>query len=273
MMGLLTGKTLLITGVITDSSIAFHTARLAQEHGARVILTGYGRLSLVQRIARRLPQTPAVVELDVTNEEQLASLSDRLAEHTDHIDGVLHSVAFAPPGALDGNFLTTSWQEAATTFQVSAYSLQALTVATLPLMGRGGSVVGLDFDATSAWSGYDWMGVAKAGLESCTRYLASHLGAQGIRVNLVAAGPLLTLAARNISPDLEAGDAPFGAEWGERAPLGWDPADFEPVARACVTLLSDLLPATTGEILHVDGGAHAIGDRPARAAALSGTAL
>lgn len=261
-MGLLDGKRLLITGVITDSSIAFHVARVAQEEGAEVILTGYGRLSLVKRIAKRLPKPAPVVELDVTDTAQLADLAERLGEHTDRLDGVLHCVAYAPPGALDGNFLHTSWEEAATALHVSAYSLKSLTVAALPLMKDGGSVVGLDFDATQTWSGYDWMGVAKAGLESCARYLASHLGSQGIRVNLVAAGPLHTLAARSISP--ENGDANSLADgWSERAPLGWDVRDFEPVARSCVALLSDWLPATTGEVVHVDGGVHAVGDRPA----------
>ncbi|MET9800391.1 enoyl-ACP reductase FabI [Streptomyces sp. NPDC006368] len=267
MMGLLTGKTLLVTGVITESSIAFHVAREAQEQGAGVILTGFGRLSLVRRIAKRLPEPAPVVELDVTDREQLDTLADRVREHAGRIDGVLHSVAYAPPGALDGRFLDTTWEDAATAFHVSAYSLQALTTSLLPLMGRGGSVVGLDFDAGRTWSGYDWMGVAKAGLESCSRYLASHLGQRGIRVNLVAAGPLSTLAARSISPSGD-GSGTFDGGWSERAPLGWDSRDFRPVANACVALLSDLFPATTGEIIHVDGGAHAVGDRPAHAPAV-----
>ncbi|WP_030750961.1 enoyl-ACP reductase FabI [Streptomyces sp. NRRL F-5135] len=266
MMGLLTGKTLLITGVITESSIAFQVARAAQEQGARVVLTGFGRVSLVERIAKRLPEPAPVTELDVTDEEQLSTLPDRVREHTDRLDGVLHSVAYAPPGALDGKFLDTTWEEAATALHVSTYSLQALTTSLLPLMDRGGSVVGLDFDASHTWSGYDWMGVAKAGLESCARYLASHLGARGIRVNLVAAGPLSTLAARNISAG--DGSGTFDGGWSERAPLGWDSRNFQPVANACVALFSDLFPATTGEIVHVDGGAHAVGDRPAHTPAV-----
>lgn len=263
-MGLLTGKRLLITGVITEASIAFHVARAAQEEGAQVVLTGYGRLSLVERIARRLPAPAPVVELDVTDAEQLRSLETAVRKHLDGLDGVLHSVAFAPAGALDGRFLETTWEEAATTLQVSTYSLQALTTALLPMFEERGSIVALDFDASRAWSGYDWMGVAKAGLESCARYLAAHLGARGIRVNLVATGPLRTLAARSISVDE---DGSFDGDWADRAPLGWDSTDFGPVAKACVALFSDLLPATTGEIIHVDGGAHAVGDRPARAGA------
>ena len=254
-MGILAGKRILVTGVITDSSIAFHVARVAQQEGATVVLTGYGRLSLVQRIARRLPVPPPVLELDVTSEDQLGSLAGRVAEHVDGLDGVLHAIAYAnPQEALGGNFLRTTWPDVATALQVSAYSLKAVTMAALPLMGAGGSVVGLDFDARVAWPGYDWMGVAKAALESCARYLARDLGPKGIRVNLVAAGPIRTVAAKSI-PGFEL----FEEVWDGRAPLGWDVRNPEPVAKACVALLSDLFPATTGEIVHVDGGVHAVG--------------
>jgi enoyl ACP reductase len=254
-MGILSGKRILITGVITDASIAFHVARVAQAEGATVILTGFGRLSLVERIAKRLPTPPVVLELDVTNDEHLASLADRVREHVDGLDGVLHAIAYANPDeALGGNFLNTRWPDVATALQVSAYSLKALTMAALPLMSGGGSVVGLDFDASVAWPGYDWMGVAKAALESCSRYLARDLGAQRVRVNLVAAGPLRTMAAKAI-PGFER----FEDVWGTRAPLGWSITDPEPTARACVALLSDWFPATTGEIVHVDGGLHAMG--------------
>src|SRR6201995_1290165 len=194
-MGILAGKRILVTGVLTDSSIAFHVARVAQEQGATVILTGFGRMSLVQRIAKRLPEPPPGLELDVADEEQLATLADRVSGHVDGLDGVLHAIAFAPQDALGGNFLNTGWDDVATAVQVSAYSLKALAVAALPLMKNGGSIVGLDFDASHAWPGYDWMGVAKAGLESCARYLARDLGGGKGRVNLVSAGPLRTMAA------------------------------------------------------------------------------
>jgi enoyl-[acyl-carrier protein] reductase I len=253
-MGLLDGKRILITGVLTDSSIAFHVARVAQQEGATVVLTGFGRMSLVERVAKRLPQPPPVLELDVTDAEQLASLAERLTAHVDGLDGVVHAIGFAPQTALGGNFLNTAWEDVATALHVSTYSLKSLAVAALPLMGGGGSIVGLDFDAAVAWPAYDWMGVAKAGLESCARYLARDLGSRGIRVNLVAAGPLRTLAARNI-PGFDG----FERTWGERAPLGWDVRDAEPAARACVGLLSDWFPATTGEIVHADGGVHAVG--------------
>ena len=198
-MGILAGKRILVTGVITDASIAFHVARVAQAEGATVVLTGFGRLSLVERIARRLPSPPPVLELDVTSDDHLASLASRVSEHVDGLDGVLHAIAYAnPEEALGGNFLHTKWPDVATAVQVSAYSLKAITMAALPLMGGGGSVVGLDFDASVAWPGYDWMGVAKAGLESCARYLARDLGEKGVRVNLVAAGPLRTMAAKSI---------------------------------------------------------------------------
>ncbi len=253
-MGILAGKRILVTGVLTDASIAFHVARIAQQEGATLVLTGFGRLSLVQRIAKRLPDPPPVLELDVTDTGQLGSLAERVAEHVDGLDGVLHAVGFAPQAAMGGNFLHTQWPDVATAVQVSAYSLQALAVAALPLMAGGGSIVGLDFDASLAWPVYDWMGVAKAALESCARYLARDLGPQGIRVNLVSAGPLRTMAARSI-PGFDS----MEEMWTGRAPLGWDLADPGPAAQACVALLSDWFPATTGEIVHVDGGAHAIG--------------
>ena len=253
-MGILTGKRILVTGVLTDSSIAFHVAKVAQDEGATVVLTGYGRMSLVERIAKRLPDPPPVIELDVADEDHLGTLAERVSAHVDRLDGVLHAIAFAPPDALGGNFLNTSWDDVATAVRVSAYSLKALATATLPLMKGGGSIVGLDFDASRAWPGYDWMGVAKAGLESTARYLARDLGAEKIRVNLVSAGPLRTIAASSIP-----GFGNFEGVWADRAPLGWDITDPVPAAKACVALLSDWFPATSGEIVHVDGGAHAIG--------------
>ncbi|KOT48476.1 MULTISPECIES: enoyl-ACP reductase FabI [Streptomyces] len=255
MSGLLDGKRLVITGVISESSIAYAVARLAQQQGARIVLTAYGRPTLVQRLARRLPDEPPVVELDVTDADQLATLADRVGAHLDGIDGVLHSVAHASATCLDGGFLTAPWADVSAALHTSTYSLTALATACRPLLAPGASIVGLDFDASRAWPGYDWMGVAKAGLEACSRYLARDLGPDNVRVNLVAAGPLRTLAARGIG-----GDGPaFEKGWATRAPLGWDPADAEPVARTCLALLSDWLPATTGEIVHADGGHHMIG--------------
>jgi enoyl ACP reductase len=252
--GLLDGKRLLVTGVLTDASIAYATARLAQQEGAQIVLTGYGRMSLVRRVADTLPKPPPLVELDVTSEQDLAALADKVREHVDGLDGVLHSIGFAPANCLGGAFLDAPWPDVSTALHVSTYSLMSLTTACLPLMPHGGSVVGLDFDATVAWPSYDWMGVAKAGLESCARYLARALGPRRVRVNLVAAGPLKTMAARSI-PGFER----FEDTWDGRAPLGWDVGNPEPVAKACVALLSDWFPATTGEIIHVDGGFHAVG--------------
>ncbi|CCH73826.1 Enoyl-(acyl-carrier-protein) reductase (NADH) [Nostocoides australiense Ben110] len=250
---LLEGKTLLITGVLMDSSIAFHVAKLAQEEGAKVILTSFGRtMKITQTIAKRLPELPPVVELDVSDQSHLDSLAERLREHTDSLDGVLHSIGFAPQGAF--NFLEGSWEDVATAIQISSYSLKSLGVACLPLMSEGGSIVGLTFDAKFAWPVYDWMGVAKAAFESTNRYLARDLGPKGIRCNLVAAGPIRTTAAKSI-PGFEQ----FERVWDERAPLGWDVGDPVPTAKACTVLLSDWFPATTGEIVHVDGGVHAMG--------------
>ena len=254
-MGILDGKRILVTGVLTDASIAYHVARVAQQEGATVVLTGFGRLSLVERIAKRLPEPPTVLELDVTEAGHLSTLADRVREHVDGLDGVVHAIAYAnPEQALGGRFLSAPWDDVSYALHVSAYSLKSLAVATAPLMSGGGSVVGLDFDASVAWPGYDWMGVAKAGLESVTRYLARDLGPSKIRVNLVAAGPLRTMAAKSIP-----GFDKFEGVWAERAPLGWSITDPEPVARSVVALLSDWFPATTGEIVHVDGGVHAVG--------------
>jgi enoyl ACP reductase len=254
-MGLLDGKRLLITGVITDASLAFGVARMAQQEGAQVVLTGFGRMSLVERVARKLPEPAPVIELDVADDEQLASLAERVGEHVDGLDGVFHSIGFAPASCLGGGFLDAPWADVATAVHVSTYSLKSLAVAALPLFGEaGGSILGLTFDATVAWPAYDWMGVAKAGLESTSRYLARELGSRHIRVNLIAAGPIRTMAAKSIP-----GFGAFEDAWNGRAPLGWDNEDSEPVARAAAALMSDWFPATTGEIVHVDGGFHAMG--------------
>jgi enoyl-[acyl-carrier protein] reductase I len=253
--GLLAGRRLLVTGVLTEASIAFTVARVAQQQGATVVLSGFGRgLSITRRVATRLPREASVVELDVTDESHLGALADRVSEHVDGLDGAVHAIAFAPEAAMGGHFLDAGWPDVSTAVQVSAYSLAALARAIRPLMSAGGALVGLDFDARLAWPAYDWMGVAKAGLESVARYLARDLGAAGIRVNLVSAGPLKTMAARSIP-----GFADLASVWGSRAPLGWDVDDAEPAARACCALLSGWFPATTGEIVHVDGGAHAMG--------------
>ena len=254
-MSLLAGKRILVTGVLTDQSIAFHVARLAQEQGATVVLSSYGRvMSLTSRTAGRLPQPAPVIELDVTDDEHLAALADNVGAHVDGLDGVVHSVGFAPEAALGGNFLNTTWEDVSTALHVSTYSLKSLAVAAAPLMPSGSSIVGLTFDASVAWPKYDWMGVAKAGMESTSRYLARYLGPSGVRVNLVAAGPIRTMAAKSI-PGFEE----FEEVWSTRAPIGWDLSDPAPAAMACVALLSDWFPATTGEIVHVDGGVHSQG--------------
>jgi enoyl ACP reductase len=249
---LLAGKRILITGVLNDASIAFSVARRAQDEGAEIVLTSFGRaMSLTQRAARRLPVEPRIVELDVTDQSNLDGLADTVGGK---LDGVLHAIGFAPESCLGGGFLTAPWDDVAVAMQISAYSLKSLAVACLPLM-EGGTIVGLDFDNSRvAWPVYDWMGVAKAAFEATARYLARDLGPHGVRVNLVAAGPIRTIAARSI-PGFEQ----FEEIWDERAPLGWNVKDADPVASACVALLSDLFPATTGEVVHVDGGYHIIG--------------
>jgi meromycolic acid enoyl-[acyl-carrier-protein] reductase len=255
-MGILDGKRILVAGVTLDTSIGFAVAKVAQEQGATVLISNFGRaLGITRRIARRLPAEPPVLELDVTDDEHLARLPAVVREHVSGLDGVVHSIAYGnPKTVLGGKFLDGPWDDVAQALHVSAYSLRSLTVASRELMAPGGSVVGLTFDASVAWPAYDWMGVAKAALESCSRYLARDLGPAGIRVNLVAAGPLKSLAATAIP-----GFDRLGSGWSDRAPLGWDEDDREPTARAVCALLSDFFPATTGEIVHVDGGHHAMG--------------
>ena len=257
MPGLLAGKRLLITGVLTDDSLAFGVAALAQTEGAEIVLTGAGRgLSLTRRVARKLPDPPDVLELDVTVADHLSTVAIDLEQRWGALDGILHAIGFAPASCLGGGFLDAPWEDVSLALHISTFSLKALTGAMLPLLraAGGGSVVGLDFDATRAWPSYDWMGVAKAGQESTARYLAKEVGPDRVRVNLVAAGPMRTVAAKSIK-----GFGAFEEAWQARAPLGWDITDSSSVAKACTVLLSDWFPMTTGEIIHVDGGYHAMG--------------
>lgn len=254
-MGLLDGKHILVTGVLTDASLAFGVAKLAQEEGAEVVLTGVGRgLSLTQRVARKLPQPVEVLEFDVTVPEHVVAVREALAAKWGRVDGALHAIGFAPASCLGEDFLGAPWDDVKVALEISAYSLKTLAECVAPLMTEGGSIVGLDFDATVAWPAYNWMGVAKAALESCNRYLARALGPQKIRCNLVAAGPVRTMAAKSIP-----GFSRFEDTWDDRAPLGWDVNDSSAVAKAVVAFLSDWFPMTTGTVLHVDGGYHAMG--------------
>jgi enoyl-[acyl-carrier protein] reductase I len=255
-VGILEGKNILVAGVTLDTSIAFHVARIAQAEGANVIVSNFGRaMSLTGRVIKKLDPVPPLLEVDVTNDEHLAGLAATIGEHVDHLDGVVHSLAFAnPETALGGKFLSTPYTDVSTAVHVSAYSFNSLAMAAKPLLANPASIVGLTFDATISWPVYDWMGVAKAALESTSRYMARYLGPDGVRVNLVAAGPLQTLAKKAIG-----GADEFDTIWAQRAPIGWDPKDQTPTAKAVVALLSDWFPATTGEIVHVDGGVHAMG--------------
>jgi meromycolic acid enoyl-[acyl-carrier-protein] reductase len=254
---LLDGKRLLITGVLTDDSLAFAVARAAQLQGAEIVLTSFGRArSLTERVARKLPSTPDVLELDVNNDDDLRNLSAELMRRWGSLDGLVHAIGYMPADGLGGNFLNTPWESVATGFQTSAYSLKALAVGMLePMKAAGGAgVVSLDFDGRFAWPIYDWMGVAKAGLEAVTRYLARDLGQYGIRVNTVSAGPIRTMAGKSIP-----GFDQIANTWLNRAPLGWDMTDATPVGEMCCLLMSDLARFTTGELIHVDGGYHAMG--------------
>ncbi|MFH8486558.1 enoyl-ACP reductase FabI [Streptomyces longisporoflavus] len=252
MSGILDGKKILITGVLMESSIAFHAAKVAQEQGAEVILTAFPRPTLTERIAKKLPKPAKVIELDVTNQEHLDRLAGLVKDELGGLDGVVHSIGFAPQGAF--NFLEASFEDVSTAMHVSAYSLKSLTMACRPLFEDGASVVGLTFDAQYAWPKYDWMGPAKAALEATSRYLARDLGKEDIRCNLISAGPIGSMAAKSIP-----GFADLADVWNTRSPLSWDMADPEPAGRGIVALLSDFFPKTTGEIIHVDGGVHMMG--------------
>ncbi len=256
MTGILEGKRILVAGVTMDSSIGFAAAKVAQEQGATVLISNFGRaLGITKRIAKRLPVEPPVLELDVTDDDHLAGLADQVREHVDRLDGVVHSIAYGNPETLlGGKFLTGPWPDVAQAVQVSAYSPDVADPGVPPADERGRFGRGAHLRRAVAWPAYDWMGVAKAGLESCSRYLARDLGPDGIRVNLVSAGPLKTLAAKAIP-----GFGELEAMWSDRSPLGWDNVDYEPTAKAVCALLSDFFPATTGEIVHVDGGFHAMG--------------
>ncbi|WP_069739691.1 enoyl-ACP reductase FabI [Streptomyces sp. EN27] len=254
MSGILDGKRILITGVLMESSIAFHAAKVAQEQGAEVILTAFPRPTLTERIAKKLPKPTKVIELDVTNQEHLDRLAGLVREELGSLDGVVHSIGFAPQDALGGNFLNTPFESVSTAMHVSAFSLKSLAMACKPLMSEGGSIVGLTFDAQYAWPQYDWMGPAKAALEATSRYLARDLGKDGLRCNLISAGPLRSMAAKSIPGFEELADV-----WNTRAPLAWDMNDPEPAGRSIVALLSDFFPRTTGEIIHVDSGVHMMG--------------
>lgn len=254
-MGILEGKNIVITGVLTEASLAFGVAQLAQREGATVVLTGAGRgLSITQRTARKLDHPAEVFEFDVTVPEHVNQARDAVGQSLGTIDGVLHAIGFAPASCLGDDFMSAPWDDVAVALHISAYSLKTLADAFVPLMTNGGAFVGLDFDNTVAWPAYNWMGVAKSALESTNRYLAKELGRHNIRCNLVAAGPIRTMAAKSIP-----GFSTFEDVWGTRAPLGWNVHDSSVVARSCVALLSDWFPATTAEIIHVDGGFHAIG--------------
>ncbi len=254
-MGILEDKNLLITGILTDASLAFGVAQLALDEGANLVITGAGRgLRLTERTARKLNGNVDVLEFDVTNRGHINDVQKALDEKWGRVDGALHAIGFMPEVGLGEDFLAAEWSDISVGFDISAYSIKTIAETILPLMGNGGSIVGLDFDAKMAWPAYNWMGVAKAALESASRYLARSLGPENIRVNLVAAGPIRTMAAKSIPGFKEFEDA-----WDGRAPLGWDVNDSSAVAKACVALLSDWFPMTTGEIVHVDGGYHAIG--------------
>ncbi|NLV79988.1 MAG: enoyl-ACP reductase FabI [Rhodococcus sp.] len=261
MGGLLDGKTILVTGIITDASIAFHTAKVAQEQGAKVIITGFDRLRLIDRIAQRLPQpVPPAIELNVQDPEHLATLADRVREHApDGIDGVVHSIAFSPRSGLGSPFLDAPWSDISAAIEISAYSYASLAKALLPVLTDGSAIVGMDFDPSRAMPFYNWMGVSKATLEAVNRYVAKEVGPHGVRSNLVSAGPIKTLAAKAIAGDATGPGAEMNRlneGWAAASPIGWDVDDPTPVAKTVCTMLSDWMPGTTGSIVYVDGGFH-----------------
>jgi enoyl-[acyl-carrier protein] reductase I len=252
---ILKDKKILITGILTDKSIAYATAQVAIENGAEVVATGFGKgLRITERIVKRLPGDIQVYEMDIQNEEQVVSAANSIKENFGNLDGILHAIAFSPTEAMGGNFMNTSIEDASTSFEVSAFSLKTLSQGFKSLLNNPASIVALDFDNSHSWPGYDWQGVAKSGLQSVVRYLAYYMGEDGVRVNAVSAGPLATTAAKNIPGFGEMND-----EWDQKAPLGWDSKDAIPVAKVVNFLLSEYSEAVSGEIIHADGGAHSVG--------------
>ena len=252
---ILKDKKILITGILTDKSIAYATAQVAIENGAQVVATGFGKgLRITERIVKRLPGDIQVYEMDIQNEEQVVSAANSIKENFGNLDGILHAIAFSPTEAMGGNFMNTSIEDASTSFEVSAFSLKTLSQGFKSLLNNPASIVALDFDNSQSWPGYDWQGVAKSGLQSVVRYLAYYMGEDGVRVNAVSAGPLATTAAKNIPGFGEMND-----EWDQKAPLGWDSKDAIPVAKVVNFLLSEYSEAVSGEIIHADGVAHSVG--------------
>lgn len=252
---MLAGKRLLITGVVNTDSIAFATAVAALDGGAEILLSSLGRdLDAARRAAAELPGEVPIVEADLTSTEDLEHLAAHIAGTWGHLDGALHAIAFAPQEALAGSFLDAGSQAAARAFDTSTFSYASLARVVAELAPpSGGSIVGLDFDAAGAWPVYNWMGVCKAGLEAVNRYVARDLGPRRIRSNLIAAGPIHTRAAGGIPDFQRLTDA-----WDSTSPLPWDAKDSSPVADTACFLLSDLSRMISGEILHVDGGYHAM---------------
>jgi len=252
---ILKNKKILITGILTDKSIAYASAQVALENGAQVVATGFGKgLRITERAVKRLSDDIQVYEMDIQNPEQVDTTVVNIKENFGSLDGILHAIAFSPTEAMGGNFMNTKVEDALTSFEVSAFSLKTLSQGFSPILNNPGSIVALDFDNTQAWPGYDWQGVAKSSLQSIVRYLAFYMGKEGIRVNAVASGPLATTAAKNIPGFTDMND-----EWDQRAPLGWDSKNAIPVAKVVNFLLSEFSEAVSGEIIHADGGAHSVG--------------
>lgn len=256
-MGLLDGKTGIVFGVANKRSIAWAIAQALSREGMRLAFTYQGeRLKDgVESLANTLPDS-LILPCDVTNDQEIDSVYQSVDEAFGRLDALVHSVAFAPREDLEGEFVNTSREGFKTAHDISAYSLVALTRAALPLFDKsgGGSVVALTYyGAEKAVEGYNVMGVAKASLEACVRYLAANLGRRSVRVNAISAGPVQTLAARGIK-----GFGTMFHHYEEKAPMRRN-IELEEVGKAALFLLSPMSTAITGEIMHVDCGYNVIG--------------
>jgi enoyl-[acyl-carrier protein] reductase I len=262
-MPLLSDHRILVTGVLTDDSLAFGIAKRALEEGATVALSGAGRgLSLTKRTARKLAEfgeVGEIIELDVTDPQQVEAAAAELTTRFGRLDGLVHAIGMAPQSCLGNGMFVAPFEDVAIALHISTYSLAALVGTFRPLLQKsealgGASVIALDFDGSRAYPMYDWMGVMKAGLESLGRYLAKEVGPDRIRVNMLAAGPIRTVAAKSIP-----GFSQFEDTWSDKAPLGWDVYDSSAVADTAVAMLSPLLRGTTASVVYVDGGYHSMG--------------